>query len=380
MFLDFFTYYLYVILTFFIIYILIAKRDYIVKHKKEVLFFILALLLYTQYRRYGSRLFLGSFTYQIQNFPIHFCRMSALMTLVYLFTRNKYIMGFVFFQSGLGFLSVLVPDGLLLELPQDWRNLTFMWDHFVLAIMPVFLIFIMGYRPNKKDFKISMIYSLVVPLLVLPIAIATDYNAYYVLDGVFVKDIFGDNQLVIISVMLVLLVMYNYLMLFIGNWLVKISNRREGITSSLFNPIYPWALVIGYIVIGISIGIFFVRSVPDYLIDIPDSYIGKPHQIYNEELAIYHGIKDGEVYYFVESIVDKDLIVMNTDGSSIVYNTIENGSVVYFSTLQIDVDQVIIVIIDNIGEEDEESTAYAITIENDYDDFMNEYENKLTIN
>ncbi|MCK5387795.1 MAG: YwaF family protein, partial [Candidatus Izimaplasma sp.] len=226
MFLDYFTYYLYVLVTFFVIYIFIFKNDFAVKHKKEIFYLLLAMLFYTQYRRYGSRLFSGTFEYTIESLPIHFCRMSAVMTLLYLLTKNKIIKGFVFFQSGLGFLSVIFPGGLFFVLPYDWRTVTYLFDHFSLAIMPVFLVFLMDYVPNKRDFRISMIYSLVVPLLVLPIALYYDYNAYYVLDGVFIRDVVGDNQFLIMGIMLILLVMYNYLMWYIGLYLVKLKEKK----------------------------------------------------------------------------------------------------------------------------------------------------------
>ncbi len=379
MFLDYFTYYLYVMVTFFVIYLFIFKNDFSVKHKREIFYLILGILFYTQYRRYGARLFAGTFEYHIENLPIHFCRMSALMTLLYLLTKNKIVRGFVFFQSGLGFLSVVIPGGLFFILPYDWRAVTYLFDHFTLAIMPVFLVFIMDYVPNKRDFRISLVYSIVVPLLVLPIAIHYDYNAYYVLDGVFIKDVVGDNQFLITSIMMVLLIVYNYLMWYLGKYLVALKEKRKGIKTSLFKPLYPWVIVGGYLVIGLLISFFYFGKTPTYLKEIPDAYISRPYKSIEEKLVIYQAVKDGELYYFIEVRNDQDIVISSFDNQVIQQTYDRENNVVYFSADNLD-DQIMIQLISNRGEENESYNVYVLNIENDYVQFLEDKGNKLITN
>lgn len=382
MFLDSFVYWVYNAILLFSVYLIVAKRAFLLKHKKEIVVFLITILLYSQYRRYGARLFTPTFEYTIETLPIHFCRFSAVMTLIYLFTKNKIIKGFVYFQAGLGIFSVLIPGGFFLTMSYEWRSFTYMVDHMILAIMPFFLIFLDDYKVNRRDLIISIAYTVIVPIIVLPWALATDYNAYYVLDGVFLRDIVGDNQVLIIVYMLVVLVLYNFMMYVVGealqNWSLKRYKREE----DLFTPNYPWYLMGTLLVLGIVIAVFFVRPTPNYLTVDADSYLERPVQVFGEDVVVYAGVgENSEVYYFFEALDEEVEVEVYTVDVNQVYTFLaEDLHTVYIDTTNINTDQIIIMLVTIDEEQNRTVEMFTMEVINDYDQFMEEYENNLTLN
>lgn len=358
MYLDYFTNFLYVFASVMTMYLLIKNRAFFVKHKSALIIFFMAILMISQYQRYFDKLFTPGFNYNFESLPIHFCRMSALMSLVYFITRNKYVAGFVFFQSGLGFLSIIVPGGHFLTLSENYRDLPYIYDHYLLSIMPVLLVFIMGYVPNKKDMYLSMIYSVVVPMALLPYALATGTNAYYVLDGVLIKAVFGSNQFVISTVFIILITFYNYIMFVIGSRLAKAA-QKEPVERPFFKPIWPFVAITSYIIIGITVGIFFIRSVPDYLLDNTTSYDRNPASYFDEWALKYNAVMDGKEVSFIEIINDKkfdEVSVFDINGNELLVSEIDG--VFYYDRNLATTDKIIVVLYGNRGEDNQKTRVY----------------------
>jgi uncharacterized membrane protein YwaF len=379
MILDYFVYALYNVLMLFAIYLIIVKREYVRTHKKEIVLILITLLLYSQYRRYGARLFTPVISFTIENLPIHFCRFSALMTLVYLISGNKILKGFVYFQAGLGVFSVLLPGGYFPTMTLEWRSFTYMVDHFILAIMPFFLIFIQDYRVNRRDLIVSLVYSIVVPLAVLPWALATDYNAYYVLDGVFLRSMVGDNQALILTLMLLTLVLYNFLMYVVGQGLANVSERHWEHGDKLFRPAYPWYVVSGFLAIGLLISAIIVRPVPAYLDEDADAYLARPIAYFGEDIVVYAGTGPGDaVFYFLEPLHDDFLIEIYTVDSDWIHGFLaDDHRTKFFDATKVSKNQVLIYLVRDNGTSNETAEVYQLDIITDYEDFVSQYERSL---
>lgn len=381
MFLDYFVYALYNLLFVFGVYLIIAKRAYLVKHKKEIVIVLITLLLYSQYRRYGAILFTPNVAYTIENLPIHFCRFSTVMTLVYLFTNNKIIKGFVYFQAGLGIASVVVPGGYFLTMTAEWRSYTYMVDHMILALMPFFLIFVDDYEVNRRDLIISTVYSVVVPLAVLPWALATGYNAYYVLDGVFLGGVV-ESQALIMVYMLVSLVLYNFLMYYLGQALKNWSTIKRKFGDKPFKPMYPWYAMGAVIVVGIVVGLAFVRPAPEFLQTDANSYLERPVAVFGEDLIVYAGVgTNNEIYYFFETKDEEQVIEFyNADAEQIFPRLAADTRTEYIDATDIGKTNILIFLVTDDGTAEESVSVFNLTVINDYTAFMDEYGSKLTYN
>jgi len=357
MYLDYFTWGLYVLITFFSIYLITFKKEFVRNHKREILFFLVGILLYSQYSRFFERLFTTNFSYEFKDLPLNYCRVTAILSVIYIFTKNKKLGQFIYFQAGLGFFSVLFPGGDFFMLTQNHRALGYIYDHYVLALMPFFLIFIMNIRPTKKTMIFSIVYSLVIPFSLLPYALNTGHNAFYILDGVFIPLVFGKNQVVISIVYVVGTILYNLVMFRFSKWLTKKAEQPTE-NNNLFKPLYPFVIMVSYLVIGIIVGAFFINNVPKFIDQTADTYNKEPIKQLDEFAYIYEGVIDSETVFFIE-IVEKyeELIIMDEDGNLI--PTMNEKDVYYYKQSDSTTDNVLIIMYKNKDLEKEKIKSYA---------------------
>ncbi len=354
MFLDYYTWGLYTLTTFFTVYIIISKQELVKKHIKEVFVFFIALGIYSLYIRYFDRIFTLNYSYDFGDFPKGYCRVSFILSVIFLFTKNKKLAGFLFFQTGLGFFSVLFPGGDFFVLTQDHHNFGYIFDHFLLALMPFIIVLILDITPSRRAFIISLVYSIVVPIAYLPYALETGTNAYYILDGVFIKMVFGNNQVVITIVYVIGITLYHLLMYYLLTVLKNLRNQKE---HKLLKPITPFILFISYFVIGLLIATFIVRGIPDTVINHTDSYLDQPIKELDEFGYVYGGTKDGKTIYFIE-IVKKyeEVVIMDTNGNYI--DVLNEGDIYYYYEEDVTTTKVIFMLYKNMGEENEKLRTY----------------------
>ena len=132
----------------FSIYAIFNYRVFIDRHKKTILLVVSILLIWTQLARYLGVFFKEGFIFT-EHLPFYMCRLSVLVLLYYTLTGNKKVESFLFYWGATGLAGVIYPNGPI----ENIANLTetFYIDHFMLAIMPFFLVVYQGYRPSKKD-------------------------------------------------------------------------------------------------------------------------------------------------------------------------------------------------------------------------------------
>ncbi|AIO18423.1 Integral membrane protein [Candidatus Izimaplasma bacterium HR1] len=198
--------YLFVVLAFvFSIGAIFYRKEFITKHKKTIMNIAMVLLIWTQVARYAGIFFeqdttwsLWFFNFKITSFsyashlPFYMCRLSVLVLLYYLVTKDKRVESFLFYWGATGLAGVIYPNGEIINI----FNLTetFFIDHFLLAIAPFFIIVYQGYRPSKKDAFIIAglmfaILTLFIPINNVMTNVLTSSNGEEVLvDYFYVKD------------------------------------------------------------------------------------------------------------------------------------------------------------------------------------------------
>lgn len=167
-------YVIYVFLAMFTVYAIFTYRDFFKEHNNTVMLIVSVLLIWTQLARYIGVIFTTGFTIQ-ENLPFYMCRLSVLVLLYYTLTQDKRVESFLFFWGATGLAGVIYPNG-----PMDnIANLTetFFIDHYVLAVMPFYLVSIKGYIPRKRD--MYMITGLMAMILFLFIPINQIMGADY---------------------------------------------------------------------------------------------------------------------------------------------------------------------------------------------------------
>lgn len=354
MYLDYFSFLLLFLVTVFSIYIVVVKRDYVKKHRNIILFVFIGVLLYSQYSRYFARLFTINASYSIRDLPLGYCRLSAIMITIYVFTKNKYIGQFLYFQAGFGFFSLLFPGGNIFILTQNHRSLGYVFDHYMIAMMTVFLIYIEGIRPSRKGLYFMMAYAFIVPFSLLPYALSSGQNTFYILDGVFIKMVFGSNQVVISIIYFIGVNLYLICMYYLGKAMSKHSETPQ--KESVFKPLWPWISLAVFAIAGFTVGSFFIRTIPDEVIELTDTYIEEPVRVLDDFANIYEGQIDGETYFFIHLLEKyEEVEALDYNGDYLLVS--EAKDLFYFK--QADADgKVIIILYKNRGEDNEKVRTY----------------------
>lgn len=149
-------------ITIFLIRSIFYKQDFINKHKNTIIIIVTILLAWTQFARYAGIIFqggpewnIGIFNFKIHAFnirshlPFYMCRISVVVLLYYVITKDKRVESFLFYWGALGLAGVLYPNG-------DFTNSvnlteTFYIDHILLTVTPLFLVVYQKYVPTFKD-------------------------------------------------------------------------------------------------------------------------------------------------------------------------------------------------------------------------------------
>lgn len=354
MYLDIFSFLLLFFVTVFSCYIVVVKRDFVKKNRNIILFVFIGILLYSQYSRYFARLFTVNAFYSFSDLPLGYCRLSAITITIYAFTKNKYIGTFLYFQAGFGFFSILFPGGNFFILTQNHRTIGYIFDHYMIAMMTVFLIYIEGIRPTKKSLYFMMIYAFVVPFSLLPYSMSTGDNKFYILDGVFIRMIVGDNQVVISIIYFLGVNVYLICMYHLSKIMAKHSETPQ--KKPILKPLWPWISLGVFIVAGLTVGNLFLNTVPKDVIELTDSYERDPVRYLDDFAAIYQGEIDGETVFFVhlmEKFEEVEVLDYNGD-----YVTMSEEEDLFYYTQSDSDGKVIIILYKNRGEENEKVRTY----------------------
>jgi hypothetical integral membrane protein (TIGR02206 family) len=146
------------------------------KHRKKIFIVLSVSLLWTQSARYiwNPNFVQGGFDVT-EHLPFYICRFSGLVLLYYALTQDKRVESFLFFWGSTGLAGVLYANGPI----SNVVNLTetFYIDHFLLAVMPFFLVKVQGYKPIKKDAVIiaAVMFTLLVAFLPINHWLGSDY-------------------------------------------------------------------------------------------------------------------------------------------------------------------------------------------------------------
>jgi hypothetical integral membrane protein (TIGR02206 family) len=168
----------------FCIYAIFTYQEFIRKNMKPIIVVVLVLLIWSQIARYGLSLLRDGFVLG-QYMPFYICRISSLVLLYYVITKDKRVESFLFYWGATGLAGIIYPNGSI----DNIVNLTetFYIDHFLLGLTPFFLVVYRGYQPNRQNLISVTLFMLAVLLFFIPINALMDTDFFYTKD----QSIFG---------------------------------------------------------------------------------------------------------------------------------------------------------------------------------------------
>lgn len=212
----------------FCVYAMFTKHAWIERHKRTILIVVAVLLAWTQVARYIGVFFqqdqywsIGFLNFRILAFeweshlPFYICRLSVLVLLYYVITKDRKVESFLFYWGATGLAGIIYPNGPIDNIATLTE--TFYLDHFLLGLTPFFLVLYQGYEPVRRDLFIITGVMFVILAAFIPINLwanqilgldgAVDY--FYVSDQSIFGDIFP-NQPSIVFVVVHTLVAFGY--------------------------------------------------------------------------------------------------------------------------------------------------------------------------
>lgn len=199
MFFDFANPYLiyafFVLLTAFAIHVIFTKQVFVRKHMKTILIVATFLLLWTQYVRYFDVLIFKSKFEIGAHLPFYICRVSAVVLLYYTITQDKRVEGFLFYWGALGLAGIIYPNGPI----NNIENLTetFYIDHFLLTLIPFFIIVYKGYRPTIKGLFAIVGVMFVMLFAFVPLNALWNSDYFYLANQSIFGELFPDSTVVV---------------------------------------------------------------------------------------------------------------------------------------------------------------------------------------
>lgn len=190
---GFLFYLFYIFFTLFTVVVLITKQEFVRNHSFVILFSFIFVLVASQFQRYLFPLFLGDYNLN-ELLPCHICRMSAILSPIYLCTKWDKIKHIVFYWSALGVFGVLLPNG---KLTLRGYAISFIYDHFFLTLVPIYMIVYLGYKPVLKNIikPFILVVTIMVPFIVINPILGT--NFFYIREKIIISDIWPNASSIV---------------------------------------------------------------------------------------------------------------------------------------------------------------------------------------
>ncbi|MEC9485669.1 MAG: hypothetical protein UMR38_07305 [Candidatus Izemoplasma sp.] len=156
------------------LYALFHYPSFFKQHKDKLYLIVTLLLIYTQLTRYGFAIIRDGFILG-ESLPFYVCRISSVILLYYVLTKDRHVMPFLFFWGATGVAGIIYPNGPI----NNIANLTetFFIDHYLLAITPFYLVLYEDYVPTVKDaYRITFLMAITLYLFIpINALLKTDY-------------------------------------------------------------------------------------------------------------------------------------------------------------------------------------------------------------
>lgn len=192
------------------LYMIFAKGELITRNKNKIFHIVMVLLIWTQFARYIGIFFdtdihwsIWIFNFRIVAFnwathlPFYVCRLSVVVLLYYVITKDKRVESFLFYWGATGIAAIFYPNGNIQNILQLTE--TFYIDHYFLSLTPFFLVVYQGYRPSIRNLFIITGVMFFILTVFIPINdgldlifASEDFDYFYVKDQSIVRVIFGE--------------------------------------------------------------------------------------------------------------------------------------------------------------------------------------------
>jgi hypothetical integral membrane protein (TIGR02206 family) len=197
-------------------FLLIRHKGFLREHRKRIGITVLVVSIFQQILLYTWYYFETGFHLSV-SLPLHISRISTLLGMLYLITRNDRLMDILFYFSLFAYGSFLYP--LRVYAIEHVMGLSFLANHIITLLLPYYAHIAYGWKPSPASYLKAYFAFLVYFAVVLIVNPLVDGNYFYLKYRPFFAEWpdLAYNAAVIIGV-------------FIGFWLAfQLARRRMGV-------------------------------------------------------------------------------------------------------------------------------------------------------
>ncbi len=156
-----------------------AKRDTVSKVMLGILLFQQVFLMYGWYLLVSDDLLKEAL-------PLEMCRISSLLTIVFLLTKDTRFLDVIFYFSIYALCSLVYPKNIYHLLHVN--GISYMINHLMTVIIPIFGALAYGWRPSWKAFtRAAIVFTVYLPTVIV-VNHFTGGNYFYLVDRPFWND------------------------------------------------------------------------------------------------------------------------------------------------------------------------------------------------
>lgn len=215
-------YFYFACIVFLIVFVLI-NRYTLRKHRKIIGITILLFSITQQILLYGWYWIIMDFNLA-QALPLHLCRISTLLGIAYLLTKNRTIMDFVFYYGLFTYFSFLLPFSIYP--PNHIMGISYLINHAITLILPIIAWYAWGWRPKSRNIPSVVIGFITYFFIVVWVNKAVQGNYFYLVTRPLLQNL---PDLVYNSLALVVTI-FGFLLAY---WIISISNPKKVFNQSI---------------------------------------------------------------------------------------------------------------------------------------------------
>ncbi len=171
-----------------VVFLFIKYRSAIRTHREQIGRVMLGIILFQQiFLMYGWYLCVTPPEELLkQALPLEMCRISSILTIVFLLTKDKRFMDVIFYFSIFALASLVYPKNIYHF--AHVNGISYMINHLMTVLTPIFGIIAYGWKPSWKAFARAGIAFTVFLPVVLVVNHLTGGNYFYQVDRPFWND------------------------------------------------------------------------------------------------------------------------------------------------------------------------------------------------
>ena len=172
--------YVSIIITLFII--VMIKRIHLKDHAKLISMILLILTIFQQVLLYSWYIIETGFDLG-QALPLHLCRISTLLSIIYFITLNQDIMDIVFYFGLFAYGSFALP--IAIHPLTHTLGISYLINHSLTLLLPFIAWFVFDWRPKRKNLYLSIILFIFYFIIAVVANAVFDGNYFYLVKRPF---------------------------------------------------------------------------------------------------------------------------------------------------------------------------------------------------